>query len=147
MLKIHPRIESSKSMAWFSPMIAIVLTLCVSGLILLWLNVSPMKAFHVFLIEPFSNTYNLGELMVKATPLMLCAIGLAICYRANIWNIGAEGQLLIGAVASSAIAVHASENAGAGMLVITLLTGAFAGMMWAAIPTFLNRYFHTSILF
>ncbi|MDW6004500.1 ABC transporter permease [Vibrio mangrovi] len=146
MLKVQPRIESSRMMAWFSPVIAISLTLFISSLMLLWLHVSPVKAFEVFLLQPFSDSYNLGELMVKATPLLLCAIGLALCYRANIWNIGAEGQLLIGAVASSAVAVHVSEDAGTGMLLVTLLAGITAGMCWSAIPTFLNRVFHTNII-
>jgi simple sugar transport system permease protein len=146
MLKVQPRIESSKTMAWLSPVIAVLLTFMVSSLMLLWLGVNPAQAFDVFLLQPFSDAYNLGELMVKATPLLLCAIGLAFCYRANIWNIGAEGQLLIGAVASSAIAVHASENAGSGMLLLTLSAGVIAGMLWAAIPTFLNRLFHTNVI-
>ncbi|MDW6094119.1 ABC transporter permease [Vibrio rhizosphaerae] len=146
MLKVQPRVESSRMMAWFSPLIAIALTLLISSLMLLWLHVSPVKAFNVFLLQPFSDSYNLGELMVKATPLLLCAIGLAICYRANIWNIGAEGQLLIGAVASSAVAVHVSEDVGAAMLVPVLLAGVIAGMCWSAIPTLLNRLFHTNII-
>ncbi|WED25320.1 ABC transporter permease [Vibrio sp. DW001] len=146
MLKIEPRIESSKLMTWFSPVIAIILTMMVSSLMFTALGVNPTKAFEVFVISPLSDSYNLGELMVKSTPLMLCAVGLALCYRANIWNIGAEGQLLIGAVASSAIAIQMGEDAGVGSLVLVLLIGIISGMLWAAIPTLLERIFHTNLI-
>jgi len=146
MFKIQPRVESSKKMRWLSPIIAIILTLLISSLMFLCLNVSPLKAFDVFIIQPFSDSYNLGELMVKATPLLLCAVGLALCYRSNIWNIGAEGQLLIGALASSAIAVNVGENAGIGSLILVLFAGVIAGMLWSGIPTFLNRRFNTNII-
>jgi simple sugar transport system permease protein len=108
--------------------------------------VSPTKAFEVFVILPLSDSYNLGELMVKSTPLMLCAVGLALCYRANIWNIGAEGQLLIGAVASSAIAIQMGDDAGVGSLVLVLAVGVISGLLWAGIPTLLDRLFHTNII-
>ncbi|WP_413284327.1 ABC transporter permease [Vibrio sp. MA40-2] len=146
MLKVEPRIESSKLMAWLSPIIAILLTMIVSGLMFVSLDVNPAKAFNVFVISPLSDSYNLGELMVKSTPLMLCAVGLALCYRANIWNIGAEGQLLIGAVASSAIAVQMGDDAGVGSLVLVLVVGIISGMLWAAIPTLLERVFSTNLI-
>ncbi len=146
MFKVQPRIESSRTMKWFSPLIAIALTLAVSSIMFVSLGVSPVKAFQVFILEPFSDSYNIGELMVKAPPLMLCAIGLALCYRANIWNIGAEGQLLIGAVAASAIAINAGEDAGTGYQLLVIAAGIVAGMLWAAIPTLLNRLFSTNII-
>ncbi|MDB1124065.1 ABC transporter permease [Vibrio algarum] len=146
MLKVEPRIESSKLMTWLSPVIAIILTMIVSSLMFISLDVSPIKAFEVFVISPLSDSYNLGELMVKSTPLLLCAVGLALCYRANIWNIGAEGQLLIGAVASSAIAIQMGEDAGGGSLLLVLVVGAISGMLWAAIPTLLERIFNTNLI-
>ncbi|MDG3085252.1 ABC transporter permease [Vibrio hannami] len=146
MLKVQPRIESSKRMALLSPIIAIILTMLVSSLMFISLDVSPLKAFEVFIIQPVSDAYNLGELMVKATPLLLCATGLALCYRANIWNIGADGQLLIGAVAASAVAIHATENSSSIMLIFAILAGVVAGMAWSAIPTLLDRVFSTNII-
>lgn len=146
MLNVQPRIESAKLMAWLSPFIAIGLTMLASSLMFILLDVSPIRAFEVFVIMPLSDSYNIGELMVKAAPLMLCAIGLAICFRANIWNIGAEGQLLIGAVVSSYFAIQAGEDAGLGMMVLILIAGMFAGACWAAIPTALDRFFKTNII-
>jgi simple sugar transport system permease protein len=146
MLKVQPRLESSKMMSWFSPFIAVALTMAVSSLMFVWLDVDPIKAFQVFVLMPFSDSYNLGELLVKSAPLMLCAIGLALCYRANMWNIGAEGQLLIGAVASSAVAVTATDDSGFGAFLLTVGAGVIAGALWAGIPTWLNRRFHTNII-
>lgn len=146
MLSIQPRLENAKLMAWLSPFIAVTLTLAVSSILFTWLGVDPVKAFHVFVIQPFADSYNFGELLVKSTPLMLCAIGLALCYRANIWNIGAEGQLLVGAVASSAVAIHATESSSGWWLVLALGAGMVAGMVWSSIPTWLNRRFHTNII-
>ncbi|MFD2017897.1 ABC transporter permease [Vibrio olivae] len=146
MLSVQPRLENSQLMSWLSPFIAVILTLLVSSLLFSWLDVDPVEAFNVFIIQPFADSYNFGELLVKSTPLMLCAIGLALCYRANIWNIGAEGQLLVGAVASGAVAIHATETSSAWWLVLALSAGVLAGMVWASIPTWLNRRFHTNII-
>lgn len=146
MFKIQPRLESSKLMSWCSPLIAIVVTLLISSFIFSLLGIAPLKAFDVFILSPVSDLYNLGELMVKATPLLLCATGLALCYRANIWNIGAEGQLLLGALVGSAVALKAGEEAGASWLLLALLAGIVAGMFWAAIPTLLHQLFHTNII-
>ncbi|WP_117234985.1 ABC transporter permease [Vibrio maerlii] len=146
MLKIQPRLASSKLMSWLSPVIAITLTALVSSAMFVSLGVSPLAAFDVFILQPISDPYNFGELMVKAAPLLLCAIGLALCYRANVWNIGAEGQLLVGAVVASAVAIQAGPSSGFEMLLLTVVAGIVAGMFWAAVPTLLNRVFHTNII-
>ena len=141
------RLESSKSMALLSPIIAVSLTLCLSSIMFLLMDISPIKAFEVFIISPLSDSYNLGELIVKATPLMLCAIGLALCYKANIWNIGAEGQLLFGALIGSAVALQSPvESSSALWLSLSIIAGCIAGMFWAAIPTLLYQLFHTNII-
>ncbi len=146
MLKVEPRSENSRLMGWLSPLIAIVLTLLLSSLLFLFLHVSPLKAFDVFILQPFADSYNFGELLVKATPLLLCAVGLALCYRANIWNIGAEGHFLVGAVAASAVAVQATDESSHMILVLAIAAAIVAGMLWAAIPTLLYRVFHTNII-
>jgi simple sugar transport system permease protein len=133
-------------MSWMSPIIAIFITLLISSVMFHLLDIDPFRAFEVFILSPLSDSYNLGELMVKTTPLLLCATGLALCYRANIWNIGAEGQLLLGALVGSAVVLKAGDDAGGGWLVIALVAGLLAGMFWAAIPTLLNQVFHTNII-
>ena len=69
------------------------------------LGKDPVAAFHVFFIKPVATRYGVGELLLKASPLMLIATGLAVGYRANVWNIGAEGQLTLGAIAGGGLAL------------------------------------------
>jgi len=99
---------------------------------------NPWQALYVFFIEPVDTLYDIGELLLKASPIMLCAIGLAVGYRANVWNIGAEGQLIMGAIFGGgvALAFHGSES----MFVLPLMivAGMAGGMLWAAIPAVLR---------
>ena len=81
---------------------------------------------------------------MKATPLMLVAIGLAVGFLANVWNIGAEGQLIVGGVAASAVALFFYESEGAHILVLMVLAGAIGGMLWASIPALLKTRFNTN---
>ncbi len=75
---------------------------------------------------------------------MLCAIGLAVGFRANVWNIGAEGQLVVGSIAASAVALYFYESGGAHILPLMVLAGALGGMLWAAIPALLKTRFNTN---
>lgn len=129
-----------------SPLAAVLMLL--TGLITLSvLGKDPMAAFNVFFIEPFNSIYGIGELLLKATPLMLCALGLALGYRANVWNIGAEGQLTIGAIAGSGVGLFCGGALGAWALPAMLLAGIIGGMAWAAIPALLRTRFNTSEIF
>jgi len=101
MLRLEPRAEASQLMSYASPLIAIVLML-IGGLVLFTvLGKNPIEGFKVFFINPISDLYGVAELFLKATPLMLIAIGLAVGFRANVWNIGAEGQLIAGALSAA----------------------------------------------
>src|SRR5262249_4235340 len=99
------------------------------------LGKNPLLALNAYFIAPLTDGYSLQEIAVKATPLVMIAIGLSLCYLANAWNIGAEGQFLIGAVAGSWIAVKTQgTDAGAWVLPSMLLLGAMAGALYALIP-------------
>jgi ABC-type uncharacterized transport system permease subunit len=146
MLRLERRPEASQLMSYASPLIAIVLML-IGGLFLFTaLGKDPVEGFIVFFIKPISDSYGISELFLKATPLMLCAIGLAVGFRANVWNIGAEGQLIVGAVAASAVALYFYESESSQWLVLGLMViaGAIGGMLWAAIPAFLKTRFDTN---
>jgi general nucleoside transport system permease protein len=78
--------------------LALVLTVILGVLLFMALGKDPVKGLLVFFWEPIRSGYALGELVVKATPLLLIALGLALCFRSNVWNIGAEGQYVMGAV-------------------------------------------------
>ncbi|MCL6415096.1 ABC transporter permease [Aestuariirhabdus sp. Z084] len=143
-LSIQRRAEESRVMSYCSPLLALVLTL-ITGALLFWVQgESPLGGLYTFFILPVADLYGLSELGVKAAPILLCATGLAICYRANVWNIGAEGQLLMGALIGSWAALNFLETTSSWALPLVLLTGAFAGMAWGAIPALLKNHFNTN---
>jgi simple sugar transport system permease protein len=102
----------------------------------------------VFLVEPFRGVRALTELGLKSTPLVLCSLGLALCYRSNVWNIGAEGQFLLGAIGGGGLALWVT-TAGAGLsrwafFPLVVLAGAAAGAAWAAIVALLRDRFNAN---
>jgi simple sugar transport system permease protein len=143
-LKIEPRPEPSKVMKYMSPLIAAVLML-ISGLIIFTLlGKNPVEAFHAFFIEPINDLYGIGELFIKASPLMLIGTGLAIGFRASIWNIGAEGQLAIGALFGGYIAIIFNDSNMLFIIPLMILAGAVGGILWASIPAFLKTVFNAN---
>ena len=99
---------------------------------------NPWEAMYVFFIEPIDTLYDIGELLLKASPIMLCAVGLAIGYRANVWNIGAEGQLIMGAIFGGGVALALHGSSSWLVLPLMLVAGLLGGLAWAAIPAFLR---------
>src|SRR5688572_25606582 len=96
-LKLEARPQPSKLMSLLSPLLALAVTVLSGVLLFVLLGKDPLRGLQMFFIEPVKSLYALSELSVKATPLILIALGLALCYRSNVWNIGAEGQYVIGA--------------------------------------------------
>ena len=131
-------------MGWASPLLAAGATLLVGFVLFSLLGKSPLQAFYVFFVKPVENLYGVGELLLKASPLMLCATGLAVGYRANVWNIGAEGQLTFGAVCGGGIALALQDSPGPWLLPLMVVVGALGGMAWAAIPAWLRTRFNAS---
>ena len=127
-----------------SPLIAALAMLLTSTCLFYALGQAPLHAFYVYFIEPASTAYGLGELLLKATPLTLCGVGLAIGFRANVFNIGADGQLTMGAIAAACVALYFQNVESYWVLALMLLAGMAAGMLWAAIPALLRTRFHTS---
>jgi len=142
--KIEPRPVPSKQMKYFSPLIAAVLMLVSGLLIFTVLGKNPVMAFHAFFIEPVNDLYGLGELIIKASPLMIIGVGLAIGFKANIWNIGAEGQLAMGAVFGGGVALLFNETTSVFLLPAMFIGGIVGGMLWAAIPAFLKIRFNAN---
>ncbi len=141
--RLERRAEPSIAMKFASPLIAAVAMLVTGFILFSALGLSPLFAFRTFFIEPVASTYGFGELLLKSTPLMLCALGLSIGFRANVWNIGAEGQLIVGALSGGAIALFV-DGLGGFAIPLMLLAGVVGGMAWAAIAAFLRTRFHTS---
>ncbi|MBV9563142.1 MAG: ABC transporter permease [Bradyrhizobium sp.] len=134
-LVLEKRAEQSTAAALVSPLVAIAATLATMSLLLALLGKNPAAALIVYFVDPLTDGYSLQEIAVKATPLVMIAVGLALCYLANAWNIGAEGQFLIGAVAGSWIAVKTQgTDAGHWVLPAMLASAAIAGALYALIP-------------
>lgn len=137
--------QTAELMRWLTPLIAIVLAFVLGGILLLLLDQSPLAVYYVFLIEPFSSLYSIAEVINKTTTLAIIALGLAVCFRSNIWNIGAEGQLTMGAIAATVVAVYGQHLPL--QLLWMLLAAGIAGALWGMIPAFLRvRYGVNEIL-
>ncbi len=134
-LALERRAERSIALALASPLIAIGLTLAAGALLFAFLGKPPVQALKVYFLEPLTDPWSLQEIAVKATPLVLIAVGLSFCYLANAWNIGAEGQFLIGAICGGWLAV-VTHGTGAGFWVLPamLVLGAAGGAAYALIP-------------
>jgi simple sugar transport system permease protein len=144
MFKLEARSEPSGFWRLASPLLALVITV-VLGAVMFWaLGKDPVKGLGVFFWEPIRSGYALGELMVKATPLLLIALGLALCFRSNVWNIGAEGQYVMGAVFAAGMALTADSNSSAWMVVAVLLAGMLGGLLWAGLTAWLRVRFHAN---
>jgi ABC-type uncharacterized transport system permease subunit len=144
-LVLEKRAERSNTIALVSPLIAIGLTIVTMSVLFAILGKNPISALIVYFVDPLTDSYSLQEIAVKASPLVMIAVGLSLCYLANAWNIGAEGQFLIGAVAGSWIAVKTQgTDAGHWVLPAMLLAGAVAGALYALIPAICKVRFGAS---
>lgn len=146
-LELVPRTAPSRMLAILSPLIAFAVTLLIAAMIFAWLGASPLRALAVYFVEPLTAAWSVQELLVKAAPLILIAVGLTACYRSGNWNIGAEGQLTVGAIAGGAIPVLMPGLEGPLVLPSMLLTGMLGGALYAAVPAILkNRFGANEIL-
>lgn len=144
-LVLEKRAERSTFIAIASPLIAIGLTLVTMSILFAILGKNPIIALYVYFVEPLTDLFTLQEIVVKATPLVMIAIGLSFCYIANVWNIGAEGQFLFGAVCGSWLAVVTNgTDAGPWVLPAMLVLGALGGAAYAMIPALCKVRFGAS---
>jgi ABC-type uncharacterized transport system permease subunit len=144
-LVLERRAERSAAIAIASPLIAIALTLVTMTVLFAVLGKNPVAALWVYFIDPLTDSYSLQEIAVKATPLVMIAVGLSLCYLANVWNIGAEGQFLMGAVAGSWLAVNThGTDAGGWVMPAMLVLGALGGALYALIPAICKVRFGAS---
>jgi len=142
--RLVTRVEPSRLATVLVPCAAVALTLIGGTLLFALLGQSPTIAFHAFFIEPLTTRYGIGEILLKTGPLLLIAQGLAIGFRAQVWNIGAEGQLLLGAIAAGALALALSHVQAWWLLPAMMLVGTLAGAAWAGIAAWLRVRFQAS---
>ncbi|MDO9418585.1 ABC transporter permease [Pararhizobium sp.] len=143
-IELEKRAGISTLFSILSPIIALVLTIIVGAIMFALLGKDPVSALYSFFIEPLLEVWSLHELAIKAAPLILIAVGLSVCYRSNNWNIGAEGQFIMGAMAGSIIPVVFFEWHSPLVLPLMLLLGMLGGALFAAIPAFLKAHMNTN---
>ncbi|WP_202312625.1 ABC transporter permease [Mesorhizobium sp. L-8-10] len=142
--RIEQRPEPSARMRIAAPVIATALTLFVGWVLFATLGYDPLATLQAFFFTPLNSLNGISEWLLKASPLILIACGLAVGFRANVWNIGAEGQLIIGAIAACGVGLFYPNPESPILLPLMLFAGACAGMAWAAIPAFLRARMNTN---
>src|SRR4051812_9705779 len=136
-----PGFLSSRAAALLSPLAALAITVATGAVLFAALGKPPARALAMFFVEPLRDGRALSELAIKATPLAMIALGLAIAFRANVWNIGAEGQFITGAIAATGVVLLAGPGVGRWVVVALLAAGVAGGMVWAAIVAWLRDRF------
>ena len=143
-LMIEPRREPSRRLWTLTPILALILTMTIATGLFAALGYDAVDSFVAFFVSPLSTLNGLTELAVKGAPLLMIAAGLAMAFRAGISNIGAEGQLIMGAVAGGGVALACWDLTGPWILPLMALAGILGGLAWAAIPAFLRTRFAVS---
>jgi ABC-type uncharacterized transport system permease subunit len=144
-IDLEPRPKASRARAILAPVAALVVAILIGGLVVALLGKPPLQAFRVYFVDPLTEGWSLQELAVKASPLVLIAVGLSFCFRANLWNIGAEGQFIAGGLFGGwlAIATHGGSG-GFWILPTMLLLGALGGLLYAMLPAVLKIWLGVS---
>jgi simple sugar transport system permease protein len=144
MLRLEARAQPSAGWAYASPLLALAITVVVGVGLFVLLGKDPVRGLQIFFWEPIRSGYAWSELIVKGTPLLIIGLGLAVCFRSNVWNIGAEGQYLIGAIFATWVALQADADTSRWIVVAVLLAGALGGMVWAGITALLRDRFNAN---
>ncbi|MBV9218853.1 MAG: ABC transporter permease [Methylobacteriaceae bacterium] len=143
-IDLEPRAARSPTLEVLAPVAALILAMLIGGVVIAALGRSPVEAFKVYFIAPVSDLWSLQKLAIKASPLVLIAVGLSFCYRANLWNIGAEGQYIAGALLGGWLAIATHDGAYQGLLggwwilPAMLALGGLGGLLYAMIPALLR---------
>lgn len=147
MLRLERRPNPSRFWLYATPPVAVVLTMIAGGLLFAAMGKDPFAVIRTIFWDPLFGDfafYLRGQLLVKAGPLILIAIGLAMGFRAGIWNIGAEGQYIMGAICGAAVGLAAYPTESRLIFPVMVLAGALGGWAWAMIPAILRTRFNTN---
>lgn len=143
-ISIELRTKHSRLGEFIPPLTAVFVTVLASIFILTSLHVAPGRALYYLYVSPLTTKFNFAEVILKMAPLLLIAQGLAIGFRARIWNIGAEGQLILGAIGASLLPIWFNDSANLLMLPAMVIIGGCFGMVWAAIAAALRARFNAN---
>jgi ABC-type uncharacterized transport system permease subunit len=138
-LTVERRLVPSRLAAWGGVGFSILLALMMGGLVFWGAGANPLKAYGVMCLGAFGDFYNVSEVLVKAIPLILCGLSVAIPAKILIWNIGGEGQLAVGGIGSAAVALFLSPSLPPPLVLPAMIVAGFlAGGLWASVAGFLK---------
>ncbi|KAB0679275.1 ABC transporter permease [Aureimonas leprariae] len=137
-MRLEKRLEPSRAMSLGAPVLAVVLTLLLGAVAFTLLGYDGFGAIREIFVLPLFDSYRWQDILVKAAPLALIATGLSIGFRANVWNIGAEGQYVLGGLGGTAVALATMGGEGSWILPAMILCGIGGGMLWALVPALLR---------
>ena len=147
MLRLEKRPQPSRLWTYLTPVLAVVLTMLCGGVLFALLGKDPVLAIRTIFWEPLFSEfafYYRPQLLVKGAPLVLIAIGLSLGFKAGIWNIGAEGQYIIGAITGAAVGLAFYPTESIFIFPLMIIAGALGGWAWAMIPALLKVRFGTN---
>jgi ABC-type uncharacterized transport system permease subunit len=144
MIRLEPRARPSALVEALTPVAALLATILAGGLLFALLGNDPVRAIRIIFWDPLLDPFSRSEILIKAAPLILIALGLSFGFRAGIWNIGAEGQFVMGGLAGGAVALAFWGTSGLWLLPLMALAGALAGLAWAMIPAILRIRFNAN---
>jgi ABC-type uncharacterized transport system permease subunit len=144
MLSLQPRGYSSTFWAVGSPILALALTALITGATFAFMGRPPVLTVYTFLVSPLFATGGLLALAVKASPLVMMGVGLSLAYRANVWNIGTEGQFTLGAIAAGGLALAFPDAPEWGLFPALIVAGVIGGTLWALIVAWLRTSFNAN---
>lgn len=148
MVRLEKRPSPSAFWQWATPVLAVVLTMIAGGIMFALLGKNPVEAIRTIFWDPLFNeqfaSYSRPQLLVKAGPLILIAVGLSLGFRAGIWNIGAEGQYIMGAIFGAGVGLALYPVETRWVFPLMIVAGVFGGWLWAMIPAILKTRFNTN---
>ncbi|WP_238364966.1 ABC transporter permease [Mesobacterium pallidum] len=148
MIRLEKRPQPSQLWTYLTPVLAVVVTMVLGGVLFAFMGKAPLEAIRTIFWDPIFGEfafYYRPELLKKAAPLILIAIGLSFGFRAGIWNIGAEGQYIIGAICGAGVALAFYPTEARWLIFpLMIVAGILGGLIWALIPALLKVYFRTN---
>ena len=148
MIRLEKRPQPSKLWTAMTPLLAVVLTMIAGGILFAMLGKNPFEAIRTIFWDPLFHeqfaAFSRPQLLVKAGPLILIAIGLSLGFRAGIWNIGAEGQYIMGAICGAGVGLALYPSESVFIFPLMVIAGALGGWAWAMIPGILKTRFNTN---
>lgn len=141
-LEYNPHIK----VGWYVPLLSIIVALLICAVFILLNGMNPITVYTKMLQGAFGSSFGISETVVKAIPLLLCGLGVAVAYRIAIWNIGAEGQFLLGAIGATAITIFLPNLPGALYIPLMLIGGIAAGAIWGLFTAFPRTHFQVNEL-